>query len=133
MEQNTLPTSFVDRVLYQRMVKQMFFFEIDKVVTWHPIRNIVETAYTKGIKSTVRRNCNRLVLFNYTVKQNQQQTTQGINTIKATSSFSFVIPFNFTEEVKAGSIYKLMEMISISAGVIMTSIEAPPKMCTSIG
>ena len=50
-------------VLGQRKVKQTFFFQMDKIIDWNPIRGIIEIAYTKGNKATSRPNYDSLALF----------------------------------------------------------------------
>ena len=44
-------------------VKQAFFFQIDRIIDWIPIRSIIAIAYTKGHKSTGRPSYDGLVLF----------------------------------------------------------------------
>lgn len=66
----------------------------------------------------------------YAVKQKQlQQTAQSIDTLNATCSFSFSIPSNFTDTEKAGvSIDKLVVMVSVSSGAIVTPVDDSPKL-----
>ena len=63
MKQKPSLPSFADVFLGQRKVKQSFFSQIDKIVDWKPIRDLIETTYTKGRKSTGRPSYDGLVLF----------------------------------------------------------------------
>ena len=63
MKQKTSSPSFADMFLVLRKVRQTFFSQIDQIVDWNPIRCIIETAYTKGCKSTGRPGYDSLVLF----------------------------------------------------------------------
>lgn len=63
MKQKKSSYSFADLVVGQRKVKQTFFTQIDKIIDWNPIRNIIEMAYTKGCKSTGRPSYDSIVLF----------------------------------------------------------------------
>lgn len=54
---------FADIILGQRKVKQSFFSQIDQIIDWNPIRGIIETAYTKGNKSTGRPSYDSMILF----------------------------------------------------------------------
>ena len=63
MKQKPSSPSFADLLLGQRKVKQAFFSQIDQIIDWNPIRSIIETAYTKGCKSTGRPGYDSLVLF----------------------------------------------------------------------
>ncbi len=64
MKQTPSLPSFADMFLGRRKVRQTFFSQIDQIVDWNPIRCIIETAYTKGCKSTGRQGYDSfLVLF----------------------------------------------------------------------
>ena len=63
MKQKLSSPSFADMFLAQRKVKQTFFFQIDRIIDWIPIRSIIAIAYTKGHKSTGRPSYDGLVLF----------------------------------------------------------------------
>lgn len=54
---------FADMIMGQRKVKEVFFNQINKVIDWHPIRDIIEEAYTKGNSGTGRPSYDALVLF----------------------------------------------------------------------
>ena len=48
MKQRPSSPSFADLIVGHRKVKQTFFFQIDQIIDWNPIRGLIEIAYTKG-------------------------------------------------------------------------------------
>jgi len=50
-------------IVGQRKVKQTFFWQIDNIVDWAAVRCIIERAYVKDSKSTVRTGYDSLVMF----------------------------------------------------------------------
>ena len=63
MKQCPSSPNFADLIVGHRKVKQSFFFQIDQIIDWNPIRGLIEIAYTKGNKATGRPNYDSLVLF----------------------------------------------------------------------
>jgi IS5 family transposase len=63
MKRKPSSPSFADVFISRRKVKQTFFSQIDMIIDWTPIRKIIETAYTKGCKSTGRPGYDSLVPF----------------------------------------------------------------------
>ena len=55
--------SFADLFLGRRKVKQTFFFQIETLIDWNPVRGIIEAAYTTGCKTTGRPSYDSMVLF----------------------------------------------------------------------
>ena len=54
MKQRPSSPSFADLIVGHRKVKQTFFFQIDQIIDWNPIRGLIEIAYTKGNRPTGR-------------------------------------------------------------------------------
>ena len=63
MKQRPSSPSFADLIVGHRKVKQTFFFQIDQIIDWNPIRGLIEIAYTKGNRPTGRPSYDSLVLF----------------------------------------------------------------------
>ena len=63
MKQCPSSPSFADLIVGHRKVKQTFFFQIDQIIDWNPIRGLIEIAYTKGNRPTGRPSYDSLVLF----------------------------------------------------------------------
>ena len=63
MKQYPSSPSFADLIVGHRKVKQTFFFQIDQIIDWNPIRGLIEIAYTKGNRPTGRPSYDSLVLF----------------------------------------------------------------------
>lgn len=55
--------TIADYIVGQRKVKQTFFDQINRIVDWQPIREIIETVYVKGRKHNGRPCHDALVLF----------------------------------------------------------------------
>lgn len=55
--------SIADYIVGRRKVKQTFFNQINKIIDWQPIRDIIEKAYAKGRKHNGRPCHDSLVLF----------------------------------------------------------------------
>ena len=54
MKQRPSSPSFADLIVGHRKVKQTFFFQIDQIIDWNPIRGLIEIAYTTGNRPTGR-------------------------------------------------------------------------------
>ena len=63
MKQCPSSLSFADLIVGHRKVKQTFFFQIDQIIDWKPIRGLIEIAYTKGNRPTGRPCYDSHVLF----------------------------------------------------------------------
>lgn len=55
--------TIADYIIGQRKVKQTFFDQINRIIDWQPIREIIETAYAKGRNPSGRPCHDALVLF----------------------------------------------------------------------
>ncbi len=67
--EKTEKVSFVDYMVQRRKIKQEFFDQINTLVNWHPISNIINKHYHKGESKMGRPSYSGLVLFKMTLLQ----------------------------------------------------------------